>query len=152
MATGNVLADLAILFLAAFGAATILPFQSEVVFAALQASDAHSIWALLIVASVGNTLGSVVNYLMGLWIEHFRHRRWFPVSEAGLDRSQRWFARWGVWSLLLSWAPFADGLTVVAGVMRTPFWLFLLLVAVAKTGRYAILAGLVGGAGRAIGG
>ena len=58
----------------------------------------------------------------------------------------------GVWTLLLSWAPFADPLTVVAGVMRTPIWLFLALVTLAKIGRYAILAGLVGGAMRVAGG
>lgn len=134
------LAALAGLFVAAFGAATILPFQSEVVFIALQVRGEPALWAILAVASVGNTLGSVVNYLLGLGVEQFRHSRWFPVTERQLDRAQGWYARWGVWSLLLSWAPFADGLTVAAGVMRTPFPLFLLLVAFAKTGRYVALA------------
>ena len=140
------------MFLAAFGAATLLPFQSEFVFAALQVADRVPLWALLVSASVGNTLGSVVNYLMGLWVEHFKGRRWFPVSQAQLDRAQRWYVRWGVWSLLLSWAPFGDALTVAAGVMRTPWWLFLALVAVAKTGRYMVLAGVVGGTGAALSG
>ena len=145
MTTGNVPADLALLFAAAFGAATLLPFQSEIVFGALQAAGAAPLWAIVVVASVGNTLGSVVNYVMGLWVEHYRHRRWFPVTEAQLDRAQRWYARWGVWSLLMSWAPFGDALTVAAGVMRTPWWLFLALVSLAKTGRYLILAGLLSG-------
>ena len=44
-----------------------------------------------------------------------------------------------MWSLLLSWTPFlGDPLTVVAGLMRTPFWLFVTIVALAKTGRYAV--------------
>ena len=143
MSTGSVAADLALLFAAAFGAATILPFQSEIVFAAVQAEGAAALWLVVLVASVGNTLGSVVNYILGRWAEHFRGRRWFPASPAQLDRAQRWFNRWGVWSLLLSWAPFADALTVAAGLMRTPFWLFLLLVSIAKTGRYLVLAGVV---------
>lgn len=144
MATGSLGLDLGAMFLAAFGAATVLPFQSEVVFVALQL-DGVPIVPLLAVASVGNILGSVVNYGLGRWVEHFRHRSWFPVSEAQLDRAQRWFARWGAWSLLLSWAPFADALTVVAGILRTPPLLFLALVAIAKTGRYAVVAGLVDG-------
>ncbi len=138
--------DLALLFVAAFGAATLLPFQSEIVFAAVQAAGRVPVWVLVAVASTGNVLGSAVNYAMGRLAERFSDRRWFPATPAQLARAQRWYARWGVWTLLLSWAPFADPLTVVAGVMRTPFWLFLALVTLAKTGRYAILAGLVGGA------
>jgi len=134
------LAQLGILFLAAFGAATILPFQSEVVFVALQLAGRVDLGWLLLVASVGNVLGSVVNYVLGIWIEHFRDRHWFPVSETQLERAQHWYNRWGVWTLLLSWAPLGDGFTVVAGMMRTPLWLFLTLVTIAKTGRYAALA------------
>lgn len=130
-------AALAGLFVAAFGAATILPFQSEVVLGAMLAAETAPVWALFAVASVGNTLGSVVNYWMGRFIDRFEGRRWFPASPRQMARARAWYARWGVWTLLLSWAPFADPLTVVAGALRTPFWLFLALVAIAKTGRYA---------------
>ena len=130
------------LFAAAFGAATILPFQSEVVFAALQLAGSLPVSTLVLVASVGNVLGAVVNYVMGLWIEHFRYRRWFPATQAQMDRAQRWYARWGVWTLLLSWAPLGDAFTVIAGVMRTHWLVFLVLVTIAKTGRYAALAWL----------
>ena len=112
---------------------------------ALQVRGDAPLWALLAVASFGNTLGSAVNYAMGRGIERFRNRRWFPVTDAQLDRATRWYNRWGYWSLLLSWAPFGDAITVVAGVLRTPFWLFLALVALAKTGRYAIVAAVTAG-------
>jgi membrane protein YqaA with SNARE-associated domain len=93
------------------------------------------------VASIGNTAGSAVNWLLGCSVERFRHRRWFPVDEASLDRAQGWYRRYGRWSLLLSWVPIVgDPLTVVAGVMREPFPVFLLLVSAAKTGRYLALA------------
>jgi membrane protein YqaA with SNARE-associated domain len=137
-------ASLAGLFIAAFGAATILPFQSEVVFVGLILTDAAPYWAILLVASVGNTLGSVVNWYLGRYVEHFRHSRWFPVTERQLDAAQRWYARWGVWTLLLSWAPFGDGFTVVAGVMRTPLWLFVLIVAAVKTARYVAVGWAAG--------
>ncbi|GAW36876.1 inner membrane protein YqaA [Roseovarius sp. A-2] len=143
----GVLLQMGGLFLAAFGAATILPFQSEVVFVALQLAGTASLTWLIVVASVGNTLGAVVNYVMGRGIERFRTRRWFPVNAAQLARAQRWYARWGVWTLLMSWAPLGDAFTVIAGVMRTPAWLFLILVTIAKTGRYVILAWLTVQAG-----
>lgn len=127
------------LFLAAFGAATVLPFQSEVVFVAMQAAGRDP-FALVVVASIGNVLGAVVNYVLGLGLERFRGARWFPASEAQMARAQRWYTRWGVWTLLLSWAPLGDAFTVIAGVMRCPIWLFLALVTLAKTARYILLA------------
>ncbi|HSG56193.1 YqaA family protein [Roseovarius sp.] len=136
----GVLLQLAGLFAAAFGAATILPFQSEVVFVGLQLAGTATLTWLILVASIGNTLGAVVNYAMGRGIERFRHRRWFPANAAQIARAQGWYARWGVWTLLLSWAPLGDAFTVIAGVMRTPVWLFVVLVTIAKTGRYIVLA------------
>lgn len=128
------------LFLAALAAATILPMQSEAVLVGLVLAD-YSPWLLVAVASVGNVLGSVVNWLLGRGIERFRDRPWFPVSEAALMRAERWYRGYGKWSLLLSWVPvIGDPLTVIAGVLREPFSVFLLFVAIAKTGRYFVLA------------
>lgn len=138
----DTLAALSGLFLAAFGAATLLPFQSELVFVAMQVAETAPLGSMIVVASIGNTLGAVVNYVMGRGVERFRGRRWFPVSDRQLARAQAWYARYGVWTLLFSWAPVGDAFTVIAGVMRTPFWLFLTLVTVAKTGRYIALAWL----------
>ena len=129
------------LFLAAFGAASLLPMQSEPVLVALLLFAEHPAWALVAVASLGNTLGACLNWLLGRWVEHYRDRRWFPVSPDRLARVEGWYHRWGKWSLLLSWAPIiGDPLTVIAGVLREPFWIFVLLVAIAKTGRYVVLA------------
>ena len=134
-------ADYGGLFLAAFVAATLLPAQSELVLTGLLASGNYSPVALIAVASAGNILGSVVNWLLGRAIEHFRDRPWFPVKPHALKRAEGWYHRYGRWSLLASWAPvIGDPLTVVAGVLREPFWSFLLLVAIAKIGRYVILA------------
>lgn len=129
------------LFLVAFGAASLLPMQSEPVLVALLLAGEVEPWLLVAVASLGNTMGSAINYVLGRMLERFRHRRWFPAGEAALDRAQRWYRRWGRWSLLLSWAPvIGDPLTVVAGILREKPWVFLLLVTLAKTGRYVVLA------------
>lgn len=138
------IAALAGLFAAAFVAATVIPAQSEAVLAALLLSGNHPIIVLLIVATFGNVLGSVVNWALGRGIERFRHRRWFPADATALARAQRWYRRYGKWSLLLSWAPFVgDPLTVMAGVLREPFGSFLLLVTIAKLTRYLVLASIV---------
>lgn len=134
------LATLAGLFAVAFGAATLLPLQSEIVFVGVQLTETIPLWALVVVASVGNTLGSVVNYVLGLYVEHFHGRRWFPVTSQQLERAQIWYARWGIWTLLFSWAPLGDAMTVIAGIMRTPWWLFVTLVSISKTARYIVLA------------
>lgn len=135
------LLSLAGLFAVAFVAATILPAQSEAALVGLLVVGKQSPLLLILVATAGNVLGSVTNWLLGRWIEHYRHRRWFPVGEAALDRATGWYRKWGRWSLLLSWAPVGgDALTVAAGVLREPFWSFLLLVTIAKAGRYCVLA------------
>jgi membrane protein YqaA with SNARE-associated domain len=131
---------LAALFATAFGAATILPMQSEALLVGLLLAD-HPPVPLVATASVGNVLGSVVNWLLGRWIERFRDRWWFPARPGALARARDWYARYGRWTLLLSWMPVVgDPLTVVAGVLRERLAVFLLLVAVAKTGRYLVLA------------
>lgn len=132
------------LFLAAFLAATILPAQSEAVLAGLLAAKTAPAMALVAVASIGNTLGALVNWWLGRGIEHFKQRAWFPVSAAQLGKAQAWYGRYGRWSLLLSWVPFiGDPLTIAAGVMREKFWPFLLIVGAAKTLRYIFIAGVV---------
>lgn len=135
------LAAYAGLFAVAFVAATILPAHSEVALVGLLLTGKFSPLLLIAVASAGNILGSCVNWLLGGFAERFRDRRWFPVSPAALDRAQGWYRRYGRWSLLLSWAPvIGDPLTVAAGFLREPFWSFLILVAIAKTVRYVVLA------------
>ena len=128
------------LFLAAFGAASLLPMQSEAVLVAMLLSGKYAVTTLLIVATLGNVLGSILNWLLGRSVEHFRHKRWFPVSEQKLARAQQFYLRYGRWSLLLSWVPIiGDPLTMIAGVMREPLWRFVLIVTVAKGARYLVL-------------
>ena len=128
------------LFLSAFGAATLLPLQSEAVLVGLLLRQPEAWVTLLLVATLGNVLGSVVNWLLGRAIERLRDKRWFPFSPAQLARAQRRYQRWGPWSLLLSWVPvIGDPLTLIAGIMGEPLWRLLLLVTLAKAGRYAVL-------------
>nr|WP_281169747.1 YqaA family protein [Thiomicrospira pelophila] len=128
------------LFLSALIAASLLPLQSEAVLVSLLLTDHYS-WALLwLVATVGNVLGSIINWWLGVYVVHFHDKSWFPVNEARLLKAQVFYHRYGRWSLLLSWMPVVgDPLTLVAGVMRESFWVFLALVSLAKGGRYLVL-------------
>ena len=128
------------LFLAALIAATLLPAQSEAVLVALLLDGGDPV-LLVAVATAGNVLGSLVNWWLGLQVQRFQGRRWFPVSPARLERAQAWYRRYGRWSLLLSWAPvIGDPITLAAGVMREPLRVFLPLVFIAKAMRYIVLA------------
>lgn len=132
--------DYLIVFASSLLAATIAPFYSEVVLAAVltrQPDAAVLLWAL---ASVGNTLGSVVNWWLGINLLHYRHKRWFPIKDKQLERAQHWFQRFGVWSLLLAWAPVGgDALTFIAGIMKVRLLPFTLLVFIGKSVRYLIV-------------
>lgn len=132
---------LASLFLVAFLAATPLPLQSEILFVGMQAAG----WAtgmLVVVASVGNTLGSCVTYALGRWLADQRDHRWFPLSPAQRTKAEAWQARWGIWALLLCWLPGGDLIVALSGVLRVPFPQFLMLVGLAKTARYVALGWL----------
>ncbi len=134
------------LFLAAFLAATLLPFSSEAVLAGLTAAGGRDVALLWAVATAGNTLGAVVNWALGRWCLRWQGRRFFPFDAEDLARAEGWFARWGVWSLLLSWVPVVgDPITFAAGFLRVRFGLFCALVVVAKGGRYLVVVALAQG-------
>lgn len=124
----------------AFASATLLPGSSEAALLALLAAG-HAAGPLMLVATLGNLAGSVVNWGLGRWLIRFRDRRWFPVPPAALARAERGYRRHGLWTLLFAWVPVVgDPLTVVAGALRVGFLPFLLLVGLGKAARYAALA------------
>lgn len=133
-----------LLFGSSFLAATILPFYSEVLLFALL-RDGGDPWMLVAVATLGNTLGAVVNWVLGLYILRFQHKRWFYFSQKQISKAQSWFQRYGVWTLLLAWLPIGgDPLTLIAGVMRVKILPFLLLVGLGKGLRYVFVVWIAG--------
>ena len=135
-----------LLFISAFGAATLLPLQSEAVLVTLLLKGQYSALLLISTATLGNVLGSCVNWWLGLKIEQFKHRKWFPVSEKRLQQAQSFYHKYGFYSLLLSWAPIiGDPITLVAGLFKENFWRFLGIVIIAKAGRYLFIYWVVMG-------
>lgn len=129
--------SLVLVFVSAFGAATLLPLQSEAVLLATLSQHQHAAWLLIFFASLGNVLGSCVNWYLGLKIERFKDKKWFPVSEKNLSKAEETYKKYGYWSLLLSWLPIiGDPITLIAGLLKENFVRFLLMVSIAKIGRY----------------
>ena len=136
--------DLAIyagLFASAFLAATLLPGSSELALAALLAADRQEPAVLVAVATVGNVLGSAVNWCLGRFFVRYSDQPWFPVTRRSLYRSELWFSRFGLWTLLFAWLPIiGDPLTVLAGVLRVRLLSFLIFVTIGKLARYLMIA------------
>ncbi|WP_158772438.1 YqaA family protein [Cobetia sp. L2A1] len=127
------------LALIALASATLLPGGSEAALAGLW-YQGHTPWLLWAAATLGNTLGSLINVAMGRGARRLRTKRWFPVSRRALARGTLWYRRFGAWSLLISWAPIiGDPLTVLAGVFRLAWWKSVVLIVIAKGARYALL-------------
>ena len=133
------------LFFISFLAATVLPFSSELTLAGLISTSNYDNLLLLVVASFGNVLGSVFNWSLGFYSRHLSTKKWFPFKKTQIERSSKWFSKFGKWSLLFAWLPIVgDPLTFVAGLLRVRFLDFIILVAIGKVSRYLIVFYLIG--------
>ena len=128
------------LFSISFLAATILPFSSELTLAGLMTTSNYDNLLLLIVASLGNILGSVVNWILGFYSRNLSIKKWFPFKDEQIKKSSKWFKKFGKWSLLFAWVPIiGDPLTLAAGLLRIKFIEFLILVTIGKVSRYLVI-------------
>lgn len=131
------------LFASAFLSATLLPGSSEALL--LLKIGAGEPWmSLMLTATAGNLLGSILTFGMGRAGNSVLHRRWLRTDERDLARAEAWFGRWGLPSLLLAWLPVVgDPLCLIAGLLRVHPLPFVILVGLGKLARYAFLAWLV---------
>ena len=126
------------LFLTSFASATLLPGGSEALFVYLLSEHLNPI-LLLVVATIGNTLGSFVNYILGKYATDFALSKGY-MKEKHLQKATSLFEKYGAWSLLFSWLPIiGDPLTFVAGIVRYPWWKFVIIVGFAKLARYVFV-------------
>ena len=132
------------LFIISFLAATILPFSSELTLAGLMATSSFDNLLLLAVASFGNILGSVVNWILGFYSRNLSKKKWFPFKDKQIKNSSKWFSKFGKWSLLFAWVPvIGDPLTLAAGLLRVKFIEFVILVTIGKFSRYFLIYYLI---------
>mgnify|MGYP002178746076 CR=1 FL=1 len=125
------------LFLISFLAATILPLSSELTLASLLNTDNYKSLILIGAASLRNILGSIFNWLLGVYLLKCINKKWFPFKDKQIEKSSKWFNKFGRWSLLFAWVPIiGDPLTLAAGLFRVKFIEFLILVTIGKVSRY----------------
>jgi len=128
------------LFLSAFLAATLVPAQSELTLGYLVINSEYSMALLVIIASLGNTTGAIINWFIGQGIAKSVMRLEKVQASPRYRTTAGWYAKCGQWTLLLSWAPFiGDPITVIAGIFNVPIKTFFLIVALAKTSRYILI-------------
>ena len=126
------------LFFASLVAGSLIPMSSEAAVIYLLTLPTL-LWLVFVVATVGNTLGSCVNYLLGgKGAQLATRRRWIQVRH--IEQGKAYFNRWGTPALLLSWVPIVGTpITLAAGALGYPFGLFVAVVALAKAIRYGVL-------------
>lgn len=128
------------LFFSALTSATILPGSSEVLLSAMLTTQKYLIWMLCLSATLGNLLGSCINYWLGFKILDYKDHKWFPVGEANLSRAEAWFNKYGLFCLFFAWLPIVgDALTVIAGVFKVRLWSFIWIVGLGKAIRYWVI-------------
>ncbi|UTW54456.1 YqaA family protein [Kordiimonas sp. SCSIO 12610] len=128
------------LFLNAFIAATLLPAFSELALSALLIEDIGEPVFLLLAATTGNILGSVVNWLLGKFIIVQDKIQTKYATKTSFKKAKGLFERFGVYSLLFAWAPIiGDPLTFIAGIFKIRFLPFIILVSIGKFMRYSLI-------------
>ena len=130
------------LFFSALISATLFPLGSEALLI-YDIKQGYNLYFLLLFATIGNVLGSVINYYLGLKGEEYLIKKNY-LKEEKIEKYKSFFDKYGSFSLLFSWAPIVgDPITFIAGILKYDIKKFLLLVTIAKFGRYSILAYIV---------
>jgi len=128
------------LFFSALISSTLFPGGSEALLL-YRLNEGGEVVALVLIATIGNVLGSLITYAMGRLGNEVLHRKWLRISEAQAEKAEQWFEKYGKASLLLAWLPIVgDPLCLVAGLLRCGIVPFLILVSIGKLARYSVFA------------
>jgi membrane protein YqaA with SNARE-associated domain len=120
-------------FLISLVSATLLPMGSEPAVFAFTSANPHLFWLTIVVATLGNTIGGMINYGIGYSLHHkgeqYQNKAWFA-----------WFKKMGAKSMFFSWLPaIGDPLCSVAGWLGFPFWRCVGWMILGKFLRYLIM-------------
>jgi len=127
------------MLVAAFLAGSVFPFSSELVMTALMATGLDP-WQLALYGTVGNVLGSALNYAVGRlgkveWFERYLH-----VSPKDMERAERFMAGRGAWMGFFAFLPIlGSAITILLGLMRANVVITFVAITLGKIFRYIIL-------------
>jgi len=128
------------LFFSALISSTLFPGGSEVLLL-YRLNEGAGVIDVVLIATLGNVLGSLITYGMGRLGNEVVHKKYLSISELKMKRAEAFFNKYGYPSLLLAWLPIVgDPLCLVAGLLRCNMMLFFILVTIGKLARYALLA------------
>ncbi len=131
-----------VLFFSALISATLFPLGSEALLI-YDIKQGYNLYFLIFIATLGNSLGAVINYFLGLKGEEYLVKKNL-IKEKYIIKSKYYFDKYGGFSLLFSWLPIiGDPITFIAGTLKYDFKRFLILVVIAKFSRYLFLAWIV---------
>ena len=131
-----------ILFITSLISATLFPLGSEALLI-YDIKEGYNLYLLLLFATIGNSLGSVINYFLGLKGEEYLLKKSL-LKEEYIIKSKNYFDKYGAFSILFSWLPIiGDPITFVAGILKYDFKKFLILVIIGKFSRYLFLVLIV---------
>jgi membrane protein YqaA with SNARE-associated domain len=127
------------LFISAFISSTIAPGGSEAVLAYMAVTGHYQIGLLIIVATIGNTLGAMTTWGLGVLAA-----KRFPAASLLSVNKQRALdviEKKGIWALLFTWLPvIGDALCFAGGWLKLPFVQACLIILLGKLGRYMVVA------------
>ncbi|MDN5064261.1 YqaA family protein [Aliarcobacter butzleri] len=130
------------LFFVSFISATLFPLGSEALLI-YDIKEGYNIYLLLFFATLGNSLGSIVNYYLGLKGEEYLIEKNL-IKEKYINISKNYFDKYGFITILFSWLPIiGDPITFVAGILKYDFKKFVILVVISKLSRYIFIAWVI---------
>ncbi|MCT7554308.1 YqaA family protein [Aliarcobacter butzleri] len=130
------------LFFVSFISATLFPLGSEALLI-YDIKEGYNIYLLLFFATLGNSLGSIINYYLGLKGEEYLIEKNL-IKEKYINICKNYFDKYGFITILLSWLPIiGDPITFVAGILKYDFKKFVILVTIAKLSRYIFIAWVI---------
>lgn len=131
-----------ILFITSLISATLFPLGSEALLI-YDIKEGHNIFLLLLFATIGNSLGSVINYFLGLKGEEYLLKKSL-IKESYIIKCKNYFDKYGLYTILFSWLPIiGDPITFVAGILKYDLKIFLIFVIIAKFSRYLFLVVII---------
>ncbi len=129
------------LFFSCFLAATILPFSSEAFVALALLNGEHATWVIVVIATLGNTLGGMTGYYLGYLGKTEWLKKWFRIEASSYERFTALAQKYGFWLALLGWLPIVgDPITVLLGFLKTKSLPTFSCLLVGKLLRYLVVA------------
>ncbi|MBR5477982.1 MAG: DedA family protein [Bacteroidaceae bacterium] len=126
--------------LLSFLSGSIIPIASEALLVVLLGVGLNAMW-LIVVATVGNTLGGITCFMLGYLTDKQTVKRVFRISDKKMERADSLIQRYGYWAAVLSFMPIiGEAILVALGIMRVDKYKVAIVMAIGKFARYAFVA------------